>query len=107
MVEASLPPDPTFSLSRIWTPVELDIERRIIADILALATLPARAELAAERFRQAQLRAALETLRVGLRRGALTTGRSAHKRLPRRSGRRSPPPRPPPSSPRNWARPAP
>jgi hypothetical protein len=65
MVEASLPPNPTFSLSRIQTPVELDIERRIIMDILALATLPARAELAAERFRQAQLRAALETLRVG------------------------------------------
>ena len=65
MVEASLPPNPTFSLSRIWTPVELDIERRIIMDILALATLPARAELAAERFRQAQLRAALETLRIG------------------------------------------
>ncbi len=65
MVEASLPPNPTFSLSRIWTPVELDIERRIIADILALATLPARAEIAAERFRQAQLRAALETLRLG------------------------------------------
>src|SRR6202045_3854970 len=65
MVEASLPPNPTFSLSRIQTPVELDIERRIIMDILALATLPARAELAAERFRQAQLRAALETLRGG------------------------------------------
>jgi outer membrane protein TolC len=65
MVEASLPPSPTFSLSRIWTPVELDIERRIIADILALATLPARTELAAERFHQAQLRAALETLRIG------------------------------------------
>ena len=65
MVEASRPPNPTFSLGGIWTPVELDIERRIIADILALATLPARAELAAERFRQAQLRAALETLRVG------------------------------------------
>jgi hypothetical protein len=65
MVEASLPPNPTFSLSRIWTPVELDIERRIIMDILALATLPARADLAAERFRQAQLLAALETLRVG------------------------------------------
>jgi outer membrane protein TolC len=65
MVEASLPPNPTFSLSHIQTPVELDIERRIIADILALATLPARAELAAERFRQAQLRAALATLRVG------------------------------------------
>jgi outer membrane protein TolC len=65
MVEASLPPNPTFSLSRIQTPVELDIERRIIMDILALATLPARAELAAERFHQAQLRAGLETLRVG------------------------------------------
>lgn len=64
MVEASLPPSPTISLSRISTPVELDIERRIVADILALATLPARAEIAAERFRQAQLRAAEETLRV-------------------------------------------
>jgi len=65
MVEASLPPNPTFSLSRISTPVELDVERRIVASILALATLPARAEIAAERFRQAQLRAAQETLRVG------------------------------------------
>src|SRR5262249_31595407 len=37
MVEASLPPNPTFSLSRLQTPVELDIERRIIMDILALA----------------------------------------------------------------------
>jgi outer membrane protein TolC len=63
-VEASLPPSPTFSLSWISTPVELDIERRIIADILALATLPARAEIAAERFHAAQLRAAEETLRV-------------------------------------------
>lgn len=65
MVEASLPPNPTFSLSHISTPVELDVERRIVANILALATLPARAEIAAERFRQAQLRAAEETLRVG------------------------------------------
>ena len=64
MVKASLPPNPTFSLSRISTPVELDIERRIVADILALATLPARAEIAAVRFREAQLRAALETLHV-------------------------------------------
>lgn len=64
MVEASLPPSPRLSLSRISTPVELDIERRIIADILALATLPARAEIAADRFRQAQLRAARETLRA-------------------------------------------
>jgi outer membrane protein TolC len=65
MVEASLPPSPTFALSRIWTPVELDIESRIVAQILALATLPTRIEIAADRFRQAQLRAAQETLRVG------------------------------------------
>ncbi len=65
MVEASLPPNPTFSLSRILTPVELDIESRIVADVLALATLPARAEIAEERFRQAQLRAAEQTLRLG------------------------------------------
>jgi outer membrane protein TolC len=65
MVEASLPPNPGFSLSRISTAVELDIERRIVADILALATLPARADIAADRFRQAQFRAAEETLRLG------------------------------------------
>jgi outer membrane protein TolC len=65
MVEASLPPNPTFSLSPISTPVELDIEARIVADVLALVTLPARTEIATERFRQAQLRAAAETLRLG------------------------------------------
>jgi outer membrane protein TolC len=64
MVQASLPPSPTISLSRIVTPVELDIERRVVADILALATLPARAEIAAERFHQAQLRAAEKTLKL-------------------------------------------
>ena len=63
-VEASLPPNPAFSISRLSTPVELDIERRIVGDILALATLPARANIAADRFHQAQLRAAEETLRV-------------------------------------------
>jgi outer membrane protein TolC len=64
MIQASLPPNPTFSVSRVATSLELEIERRIVADILALATLPARAEVAADRFWQAQLRAAEETLRV-------------------------------------------
>jgi outer membrane protein TolC len=64
MVEASLPPNPTFSIERIADRVEIEIERRIVANILALITLPARAEIAADRFRQAQLRAAEETLRV-------------------------------------------
>src|SRR5215467_12054643 len=64
MVQASLPPNPTFSVSRIATSLEIEIERRIVADILALATLPARADIAADQFWQAQLRAAEETLRV-------------------------------------------
>jgi outer membrane protein TolC len=64
MVQASLPPNPTFSVSRIATSLEIEIERRIVADILALATLPARSDVAADRFWQAQLRAAEETLRI-------------------------------------------
>ena len=66
MVGASLPPNPTISLSRIAGSGELEIERRIIGDILALATLPARAELASDRFHQAQLRAIAETLRIAV-----------------------------------------
>jgi len=60
----SLPPNPTISLMRISGPLELEIERKIVADVLALATLPMRSEIGAVRFRQAQLRAAEETLRV-------------------------------------------
>ena len=67
MVEASLPPNPRVSyLWRAGSAPELEIERAIVADILALVTLPVRSEVARERFRQAQLRAALETLRLAL-----------------------------------------
>ncbi len=62
MVEASLPPSPTFSLEHISGPLETEIEGHIVADILALATLPARTEIAGERFHAAQLRAAQKTL---------------------------------------------
>ena len=64
LVQSSLPPNPSFSLLRIAGSAELEIERRIVADILALATLPARSDIAADRFRQAQLRAIAETVRV-------------------------------------------
>lgn len=64
VVEASLPPNPRFSVSGVSTPVELDLEARIVANILALATLPTRQEIATDRFHQAQLRAAAETLRI-------------------------------------------
>ena len=63
-VQQSFPPNPHFSVTRISGSVETEIERQIVASILALATLPVRSEIAAERFHQAQLAAALETLRV-------------------------------------------
>ena len=63
-IAASLPANPRFSFEYVSGSGGLDIERRIVADILALATLPARAEIADDRFRQAQLRAAEATLRI-------------------------------------------
>ena len=64
MVANSRPPAPTFSISNVSTALELDIERQIVVNILALVTQPARTRIAADRFAQAQLQAALETLRV-------------------------------------------
>lgn len=63
-VQDSLPPNPTFSISRITGNGASEIERQVVGDILALATLPFRSEIARTRFKQAQLRAALETLRL-------------------------------------------
>lgn len=64
MVAASLPPNPTLSVSKVASSIDVEFERKIVGNILALATLPARAEIAQDRFRQAQLRAAGETVRV-------------------------------------------
>ena len=63
-VQASLPPNPTFSLSRVAGGGGFEIETRIVVSILNLATLPARREIAEGRFRQAQMQASLDTLRV-------------------------------------------
>jgi outer membrane protein TolC len=64
MVQEGLPPNPTFSISSISGDGANEIERQVVGDILALATLPFRTEIARERFRKAQLRAAEETLRL-------------------------------------------
>jgi len=64
MIQASLPPNPTFSLERIAGAGALEIEGRIAGSLLQLATLPVRADIAADRFRQAQLQAASDTLRI-------------------------------------------
>ena len=63
-VQKSRPPLPSFSYEEVSTSIELDIERKIIGSILALATWPSRAKIAGVKFEQAQLRAAEETLRV-------------------------------------------
>jgi outer membrane protein TolC len=64
LVQEGLPPNPTFSISRISGDGAIEIERQIVGDILALATMPFRTDIARERFRKAQLRAAEETLRL-------------------------------------------
>ena len=56
LVGQSLPPNPTFSISRISGDGASEIERQVVGDILALATLPFRSEIARDRFRQAQLK---------------------------------------------------
>lgn len=61
-VQASLPPNPRVGLARLVTSGTLEIERRIVASLFALATLPERTAIARERFRAAQLGAAQETL---------------------------------------------
>jgi len=57
-LRASLPSNPTFSISRVSGGGGFELEREILVNILSLATLPARAEIATDRFRQAQLQAA-------------------------------------------------
>ena len=63
LVEASLPPAPTFSLARL-TGAELEIERQIVQNVLALITLPRRREIAEDRFLAAQTRAVEATLKT-------------------------------------------
>src|SRR6476660_5307777 len=72
-VKASRPPALSFAISDISTPVELDIERKVIGSLLSLLTMPARTRIADDQFAQAELRAAEETLRVAAetRRGYL------------------------------------
>lgn len=64
MVAASLPPNPRFSVSRLTGRLETEIERTVVASLFALATLPARREIAADTFRSAQLKAAEATFKL-------------------------------------------
>jgi outer membrane protein TolC len=63
-VKASRPPGLSLAFSSVSTPVELDIERQVIASLLSLLTMPARTRIAGDQFAAAELVAAEETLRV-------------------------------------------
>lgn len=63
-VRASMPANPRFNVSRVAGGGAFEFEAQIVANILSLATLPARAHLASDRFHQAQLRAVEATLRT-------------------------------------------
>jgi outer membrane protein TolC len=64
LVQVGLPPNPTFSISRIAGDGAVEAERQVVGDILALATLPFRTDIARQRFQKAQLQAAEDTLRL-------------------------------------------
>jgi outer membrane protein TolC len=61
-VASTLPPSPTIGISSVSGDFNLELERRLLANILSLATLPARKEIAESKFKQAQFKAALDTL---------------------------------------------
>ena len=63
-VEASLPPNPIIGIERLVTDGQLEIERRIVADLLALVTLPRRREVARTQFEAAKQRAIEATFRT-------------------------------------------
>jgi outer membrane protein TolC len=64
LVQDSLPPNPTLSISRIAGDGASEVERQVVGDILGLTTLPFRSDIARDRFRAAQLKAALATLKL-------------------------------------------
>lgn len=63
-VAASLPPNPTIGVERLNGGGELDVERRLVANVLALLTLPARSEIAGVQFEAARQRAIEATFRT-------------------------------------------
>lgn len=79
-VAASIPPNPRFSVSRVAGSGVVEWEMRLAADILSLATLPARRDIAKIGFAQAQQIAIAATYRTALEaRRAWITSVAAHQ----------------------------
>ncbi len=65
-VQAGRLVNPGFSIARLTRGDELEIERKLIFDLLDLLTMPKRIEIATHRFEQAKLAAAAEAVRVAV-----------------------------------------
>lgn len=65
-VEASLPPNPTLAIGRSVVDGTLDVERRIIANLLSLLTLPTRRVIGELQFEAARYRAIDGTFRTAV-----------------------------------------
>ncbi len=63
-LQASLPPNPKLGISKLGGGLELELERSLLVSLYALATLPARREIAGDQLRAAQMRAAEATLKL-------------------------------------------
>jgi outer membrane protein TolC len=63
-VAAGTPPNPTFSVARLASPGEFEIERRVAASLLSLVTLPARVSLARSEFEAARYSAIDATFKL-------------------------------------------
>jgi len=64
LVQAGRWINPTFSYARLRRGDELEIERSLLFNVLALLTMPRRVEIAEQRFAQVQLRAAAEAMQL-------------------------------------------
>ncbi|MBM3607526.1 MAG: TolC family protein [Alphaproteobacteria bacterium] len=63
-VQAALPPNPTISVARLAASLEREIERQILVNLFGLITQPSRQKISEAKIRQAQMRAASETLKI-------------------------------------------
>lgn len=65
-VQASLPPNPAISITRIVGNAFAEVELQLVGNLLALATLSRRSEIAQRQFEEARHRAVEATLRLGV-----------------------------------------
>lgn len=81
-VQASLPTNPTISIGRMSGDGITEVEGLVMSSLLDLVTLPKRKRIAEARFRQAQYRAAEETLATGAEaRRSFYEAVAAHQRV--------------------------